>query len=170
MGTKGEDCGLAPILISLVAAGVASEVEAERVRRHIADCEACRRRLEEATSLVEAVVNDAAEVGCLAPGAAAGAARRIAESLGPRLTATGRSGDRRWLESWLGLRPGLRTVLEVTPAMAVFLAALGPTLARLARGEPAHWAWTAVGVELVAALVVVPFMLISRRTEEEEEE
>jgi hypothetical protein len=142
-------CRVAVDLLPLMAAGAAAELEVEQVRRHAADCPACRARLVHAVSLIQALEADAAELRGLPPGAISGAATRLGASLREGLAAQERRRDRRGL------------VLTLGPVVVVYLTALFTLIARLSRPSP--WTIVAAGLYVVGVLVTAPVLLVSRR-------
>ncbi|RJQ08069.1 MAG: hypothetical protein C4551_05885 [Bacillota bacterium] len=156
-GPSGHDpCRENRWLAPLVAAGLASEVECEQVRRHAAACPVCLAYLDQAAGLARALVDDALEIGCLPPGAPDAAAARIAENVSNRL----RRAERRstWLTPW---RLGA----------AVCVAAIGLITAasRTPDGPGVPWLIVTLTLYAIAAAIVVPLMLIPRHLTEEEE-
>jgi len=140
----------------LVAAGLASEVEREQVRRHAAACPACLAYLEEAAALAGALADDALEVKCLPPGALDAAAARIAENVASRL----RRGEQRmtWLSPW---RLGATICVAATGVIAA--------VSRAPDGAGLPWLIITLTLYAIAAAIVVPLMLIPRHLTEEEE-
>ena len=142
-------CRAAVDLLPHMAAGVAAELEVEQVRRHAADCPACRARLGHAVSLIRAIEADAAELRGLPPGAISGAATRLGAGLWARLAAQERRRGR------CGL------VLTLGPVVSVYLVALFALIARLSRPSP--WTLVAAGLYVFGVLVTAPVLLLSRR-------
>jgi len=151
-----EPCRAAIDLIPLVAAGLASRFETERVHRHVLECPSCAARLDEATRLVAAIMQDASELACPAPGAAASAAARLAERMRRNFAAAARRRRRK------------RLALGLVPVVLTYLSALATLVVR-ASGKPV-WVLAAGLFYLASSLVVAPVLLtMSRPTAGNEE-
>lgn len=151
-----EACRAAIDLIPLVAAGLASHFETERVRRHVRECPSCSARLDEATRLVAAITQDASELACPALGAAASAAARLGERVRHSLAAAARDRRRK------------RLALALVPVVITYLSALATLVVRVS-GQPV-WVQVAGLFYLASSLVVAPVLLTISRPEADNEE
>lgn len=183
MAVYRTDCEAVRCLLPLVAAGGASEVDAEFVRRHVARCEGCGRAAGEAARLVTALEADATG---LVQAVTTAAASRVAARLGERLSAAPRPGgsqapaslaaSARAAVGWPGTaRAAARRLgrlgfaLGAVASAGLYAGALWTVLGRLAGRTGAGWGWTVVGCGLAVAAMVVPPLLIPRRLAEEED-
>ncbi len=137
-----------------VAAGEASELETEHVRRHAASCPDCHRRLVGAAALAEALRADAASV------------REAARVRGPWWVV-----DR--VHARLGAARGPtrkhRPALGLGAAAAAYLAGASCLLTRIPWPGAGLPAWAVVGVYLALAGAVVLPLLYPRPAADEQE-